>query len=64
MVSPQFIKNFIAARRNYLLTVIPSATFSVNNPAYQAVSGTNLLTLTGSAPLSVETFSSTASRTP
>ena len=54
MVSPQFIKNFIAARRNYLLTVIPSATFSVNNPAYQAVSGTNLLTLTGSAPLSVE----------
>ena len=54
MVSPQFIKNFIAARRNYLLTVMPTAAFGVNNPAYQLVSGANLLTLTGTAPLAAD----------
>lgn len=56
LVSPQFIKNFIAARRAYLLTVIPTAAFAVNNPAYQVVSGSNVLALTGSGPLSVETI--------
>ncbi|HEX5221186.1 MAG TPA: lamin tail domain-containing protein [Verrucomicrobiae bacterium] len=54
LISPQFIKSYIASRRNYLLTVIPNAAFTVNNPGYQVVSGSNVLTLTGTGPLSVE----------
>ncbi len=52
--SPQFIKNYIAARRAYLLTVIPNAAFAVSSPAYQVVSGSNVVALTGTGPLSVE----------
>ncbi len=54
LVSPQFIKNYIAARRSYLLTVLPSAAFSVSNPSYQVVTGSNTLTLSGTGPLSLE----------
>lgn len=54
LISPQFIKNYIASRRAYLLTVMPTAPFAVNNPAYQVVSGSNVLALTGTGPLSVE----------
>ncbi len=56
LISPQFIKNYITSRRAYLLTVIPTAAFAVNNPSYQAVSGSNVLALTGTGPLSVETM--------
>jgi hypothetical protein len=54
VVSPQFIKSYLSSRRSYLLTVIPNAAFAVNNPAYQVVSGSNVLALTGTGPLSVE----------
>ena len=36
------------------LTVIPTAAFSINNPTYQVVTSSNVLTLTGTGPLAVE----------
>jgi hypothetical protein len=54
LLAPQFIKNYLTARRAYLLTVLPNAAFGINNPAYQVVTGSNVLTLTGTGPLSVE----------
>jgi hypothetical protein len=54
LISPQFIKNYIASRRAYLLTVLPSAAFAVSNPSYQVVTSSNVLTLTGTGPLAVE----------
>ncbi len=54
LVPPAFIKSFLTSRRSYLLGVLPAASFTVNNAAYQVVSGSNVLTLTGSGPLSVE----------
>jgi hypothetical protein len=56
MQGPQTIKNYLAARRAYLLTVLPDAAFAVNNPAYQVVAGSNVLALTGSAPLNVRSI--------
>jgi hypothetical protein len=54
LISPQFIKNYIASRRAYLLTVLPNAAFAVSNPSYQVVTSSNVLTLTGTGPLAVE----------
>jgi hypothetical protein len=54
LISPQFIKAFIASRRSHLLGVLPTASFAVSNAAYEVVSGSNVLALTGSGPLSVE----------
>ena len=54
LISPQFIKNYIASRRAYLIGVLPNAAFAISNPAYQVVTASNVLTLTGTGPLSVE----------
>ncbi len=51
--SPQTIKNYLAARRAYLQSILPTAAFAVSNPAYQVVSGSNTLVLSGTAPLAV-----------
>lgn len=56
LISPAFIKSYIASRRAYLLTVLPQAAFSVSNPSYQVVTSSNALTLTGRGPLAVETI--------
>lgn len=56
MISPQFITAWIAQRRAYLLTILPAAAFTVANAPYQVVSGSNTVTLAGSAPLSVGTL--------
>ncbi|MGC3961301.1 MAG: lamin tail domain-containing protein [Verrucomicrobiota bacterium] len=56
LISPAFIKSYIASRRAYLLTVLPSAAFSVSNATYQVVTSSNLLTLQGTGPLAVETI--------
>jgi len=52
--SPQTIKNFLAARRAYLQSILPSAVFAVSNPDYQVVTGSNTLVLSGTAPLNVQ----------
>ena len=54
LLSPVTIENFLASRRNYLLTVLPSAAFAVSNAVNQTVNGTNTITLTGSGALNVE----------
>jgi hypothetical protein len=54
MVSPAAIEAYLSARRNYLLTVVPSAEFAVANAAYQTVSGSNMITLSGTGSLSTE----------
>jgi hypothetical protein len=54
LLSPVTIENFLASRRNYLLTVVPSAAFAVSNAVNQTVNGTNTITLAGNAPLNVE----------
>ncbi len=54
LISPQFIKSYIASRRGYLLAVMPNVAFNVNNPAYQVVNGSNVLTLTGTGPITVD----------
>jgi regulation of enolase protein 1 (concanavalin A-like superfamily) len=56
MSSPQFIKNYLTSRRTYLLGQLPTASFAVTSPAYQVVSGSNVVTLTGTAPLTVNTI--------
>ncbi len=56
LISPAFIKSYIASRRAYLLTVLPNAAFSVSNAAYQVVTSSNVLTLQGTGPLAVETI--------
>lgn len=56
LISPQFIKTWIAARRAYLLTILPKPAFAVTSPVYQAVSSSNTVTLTGTAPLGVATI--------
>ncbi|HSR87832.1 MAG TPA: CotH kinase family protein, partial [Pontiella sp.] len=50
--SPDDIKAWIAGRRSYLLSVLPSAGFGVNGPAAFAVSSSSTV-LTGTAPLQV-----------
>ncbi len=54
LVSPDFIKSYINSRRNYLQSVIPNANFAISSPSYQVINGTNMVTITGTGPLSVE----------
>ncbi|MBN2506876.1 MAG: lamin tail domain-containing protein [Verrucomicrobia bacterium] len=49
--SPQSIKTYIAQRRAYLLTQLPTAAFAVNGPDFLEVATSNLCTFTGTAPL-------------
>jgi hypothetical protein len=51
--SPAAMKTWIAGRRSYILTQIPSASFSVSGPA-SFQSSSNYLTLTGTAPVLVK----------
>jgi hypothetical protein len=50
VASPASIKSYITQRRAYLLTQIPQAAFSASGPA---VTSTNQVTLTGTAPVNV-----------
>lgn len=54
LLSPQFIKNYIAARRAYLQSILPSAAFAISNPAYQVVTASNVLVLSGTGSLAVD----------
>lgn len=54
LVSPAFIKTWIAQRRTYLLTVLPSASFALAGSTNLSLSGSNLVTLTGTAPLNLD----------
>jgi hypothetical protein len=54
LISPQFIKNYIASRRAYLLGVLPNANFAVSNASYQVVTSSNAIILQGTGPLAVE----------
>jgi hypothetical protein len=52
--SPASMKGWIAARRNYILSQIPNAAFNVSgSDSFQ--SSSNLITLTGTAPIGVKT---------
>lgn len=53
--SPQPIKNYLAARRNQILSLAAevNSPFAVTTPT-NLVSGTNLLTIAGTAPIEVE----------
>ena len=53
LVSPAFIKTYIASRRAYLQSVLPQIPFGVAGPVYQVVSNANTLVLSGTAPLAV-----------
>ncbi len=52
VASPTAIKNWIATRRSYLQSVLPSADFDVDGPDILSVAS-NSVVLTGSAPLQV-----------
>jgi hypothetical protein len=52
--TPTSMKNWIAARRSYILSQIPNAAFNVSGPA-SFQSSSNLITLTGTAPIGVKT---------
>ncbi|HEY9509618.1 MAG TPA: lamin tail domain-containing protein, partial [Verrucomicrobiae bacterium] len=54
--SPTSIKNFIAARRSYLQSILPNVTFAVSTPSSQTVSSSNTLVLSGVAPLDLESI--------
>lgn len=53
LISPAFIKTWLAQRRAYLLSQIPTAAFAITSPASQTVSGANLVTLNGTGPLTL-----------
>lgn len=53
MVAPTFIKTYLNDRRNYLLGVIRNAPFAIAT-TNQTITSSNVVTLTGTAPLSLE----------
>lgn len=54
--APTSIKNFIAARRAYLQSILPNVTFSLTNAPFQTLSSSNTLVLGGTAPLELESI--------
>ena len=53
VISPDYIKSFMAARRSYVLSQIPSVPFSVDGPSYFETTNA-VVTFTGLAPVSVK----------
>jgi hypothetical protein len=53
VISPDYIKGFMAARRAYVLAQIPNVGFSVDGPAFFETTNV-VITFTGSAPVSVK----------
>jgi len=51
--SPAAMQAWIDARRNYILSQLPTAVFSISNPT-SFVSASNYITLTGTAPVEVK----------
>ena len=57
------IKQFVAARRDFLITVIPKTNFVVYGPSV-IQTNVNSITLTGAAPVSVEFITVNGTRYP
>ena len=53
VISPDYIKSFMAARREYVLSQIPAAVFGIDGPSFFETTSPSL-TFTGTAPIGVK----------